>query len=70
MSKQLMRPRTTLAVLALAGMALFYADSAKAGGWCAHLTDATTNCGFATLQQCKADISGIGGICSPNPQAK
>ena len=26
-----------------------------------------TNCGFATLQQCMAAVSGVGGSCSPSP---
>ena len=26
-----------------------------------------TNCGFVTLDQCRATISGIGGVCQPNP---
>ena len=71
MSKQLMRPKTTLAVLALAGMALVYAGNARAAeAWCARYSDQSTNCGFATFQQCQADISGVGGICSRNPQAR
>jgi len=70
MSKQMMMTKTTLAALALAGMALVYAGNANAantGAWCAHLADATTNCGFATLQQCRAAVSGIGCICSRRP---
>jgi Protein of unknown function (DUF3551) len=27
---------------------------------------ATTNCGFSTLQQCQADVSGLGGFCESN----
>ncbi|MBI5911348.1 MAG: DUF3551 domain-containing protein [Betaproteobacteria bacterium] len=26
-----------------------------------------TNCGFVTLEQCRATISGIGGLCQHNP---
>ena len=26
-----------------------------------------TNCGFVTIEQCRATISGIGGFCDPNP---
>jgi Protein of unknown function (DUF3551) len=69
-SRQLISARTTLAVLALAGMALVYAGTAraeKAAPWCAYYTDESTNCGFETFQQCEADISGVGGFCSPNP---
>jgi len=25
-----------------------------------------SNCGFVTLEQCRATISGIGGFCEPN----
>lgn len=36
--------------------------------WCAHLSvgDESLNCGFVTLDQCKATVSGIGGFCAPN----
>jgi hypothetical protein len=27
-----------------------------------------TNCGFVTLAQCQATVSGIGGYCEPNPR--
>jgi len=38
--------------------------------WCAEYggNDANaTNCGFTTLAQCRATISGIGGRCYENP---
>ena len=38
--------------------------------WCAYYSGrggGGTNCGFVTFQQCQATISGIGGVCSPNP---
>jgi hypothetical protein len=67
MFKQVMRPQT-LALLALTGFALSYAGSARADeAWCANYDDQSRNCGFATFQQCQADISGVGGICSRNP---
>jgi len=25
-----------------------------------------SNCGFLTIEQCKATVSGIGGFCEPN----
>lgn len=34
-----------------------YGDNEGAGG---------TNCGFLTIEQCRATISGIGGSCEPN----
>jgi hypothetical protein len=36
--------------------------------WCAYyFKDGGSNCYFATYAQCRADISGVGGYCSPNP---
>jgi hypothetical protein len=36
--------------------------------WCAQYGSGfgASNCGFSNLQQCQADISGIGGFCAPN----
>jgi Protein of unknown function (DUF3551) len=39
--------------------------------WCAYydfFEGGATNCGFSTLQQCMATVSGIGGSCGANPQ--
>jgi hypothetical protein len=37
--------------------------------WCAYYDAWAYNCGFTTLQQCLATISGAGGACRPNPYA-
>ena len=36
--------------------------------WCAYSDDAggASNCGFLTIEQCRATVSGIGGFCEPN----
>ena len=37
--------------------------------WCAQYSGdggGGTNCGFLTIEQCRADVSGIGGFCVPN----
>jgi hypothetical protein len=34
--------------------------------WCAVERTGGTNCGFTTIEQCRATISGIGGFCQPN----
>ena len=37
--------------------------------WCAFYSgdgSGGTNCGFLTLEQCRATVSGIGGFCGPN----
>lgn len=40
--------------------------------WCANYGSPSgeggTNCGFTTLQQCLATVSGIGGSCDRNTQ--
>lgn len=39
--------------------------------WCANYSGddggGGTNCGFVTLEQCRATISGMGGYCDRNP---
>ena len=53
---------------------LAYASSAQAAPydpypWCAVYGGSwsgASNCGFKTLQQCMATVSGIGGSCEPN----
>ena len=36
--------------------------------WCAQYSDSGggSNCGFLTFEQCRADVSGIGGFCVHN----
>ena len=36
--------------------------------WCAEYAGRSggTNCYFVTLQQCRAAVSGVGGLCRPN----
>jgi hypothetical protein len=40
--------------------------------WCAYYDfggmGGAQNCGWATIEQCMATVSGIGGSCGPNPQ--
>jgi hypothetical protein len=37
--------------------------------WCANYGSmGGTNCGFATLQQCQATVTGMGGFCEVNTQ--
>lgn len=59
-----------IAVSALAGSAAIGTVAhAQEYPWCAHYGDDNggTNCGFSTLEQCKAAISGNGGSCDANP---
>ena len=34
--------------------------------WCAAYAFGATDCGFLTLEQCRAAVSGVGGFCEPN----
>jgi len=62
------------AALALAAPALFTAPASAQPAhieypWCAvYGGDAggASNCGFTTIEQCRATVSGIGGSCEPN----
>ena len=40
--------------------------------WCADYSGPAggTNCGFYSLGQCRAAVSGIGGFCRPSPYAR
>lgn len=65
-----MRMAFIAALFVVAGAA---PDGAKADPyrWCAQymggLLGGATNCGFVTLEQCRATVSGVGGYCKPNP---
>jgi hypothetical protein len=53
--------------------AAFNMAAAQTYPWCAQYGsgifggDGGRNCGFSTLQQCQATVSGIGGFCERNP---
>jgi Protein of unknown function (DUF3551) len=43
------------------------ADAAS-NAWCAvYSRRGSENCGYATLEQCRAQVLGLGGWCRPNP---
>jgi hypothetical protein len=42
--------------------------NAASNAWCAvYSKRGTENCGYATLDQCRAQVLGLGGWCRPNP---
>jgi hypothetical protein len=63
--------RQLLATGMIAGAALFATFTADAGNaaqaqqirYCAQYDFSTVNCGFYTLSQCLASVSGVGGFC-------
>lgn len=59
-----------LAMTVLAGSAAIGSRAqAQEYPWCARYADDNggTNCGFSSLEQCKAAVSGNGGSCDANP---
>jgi Protein of unknown function (DUF3551) len=59
----------TLPVFVTAATALLAEPAAAQNPpWCATMdNDGTTQCNFYTEQQCLQSVSGIGGVCTPNP---
>ena len=65
--------RSIIAIIAVAVLGIMFSAtgaSADPYKWCAVYGDrggyGATNCGFVTLEQCRATISGIGGSCELN----
>jgi Protein of unknown function (DUF3551) len=53
------------AAFILSVVAVVMADNAAAQNWCAISNQGATNCGFATIDQCRSEVSGNGGSCIP-----
>ena len=65
--------KLALALFILAAIASISATPAQAEieyPWCAQYSGGDMgggrNCGFSTIEQCRATVSGIGGSCEPN----
>jgi hypothetical protein len=63
--------RTLLATVSLlVAVSAFDGAAAQNYPWCARYAigqfDGGTNCGFVTLAQCQATVSGVGGYCTRN----
>src|ERR1700686_1395739 len=60
--------KTLLGAVVVAAASMFFAvgvASADPYKWCAVESGGGTNCGFVTIEQCRATISGRGGFCEP-----
>jgi hypothetical protein len=57
--------RASLAILLLSAGTFISADYAAAQRWCAISNQGATNCGFASIDQCRSEVSGTGGSCTP-----
>jgi hypothetical protein len=58
-------------VVLATGVGIEKPAEAQSGGWCAYFDESAgggdRQCGFVTLQQCLAEVRGVGGNCSPSP---
>lgn len=66
----------TIAFAALLALVALFAAAPSARAqiyypWCAVYSGGMggggTNCGFSTIEQCRATVSGVGGFCQQNP---
>ena len=62
--QKIMSAAAALSTLAFVG---FAAPPALAGGYCSVNTSGMRACGYATLEQCKATMSGGLGSCMSDP---
>ena len=69
MSNLVCKAALVVVTLASTAAAAPYAKAEVQYPWCAEYRQAHggTNCGFVSYQQCLATISGVGGLCYPNP---
>lgn len=50
----------------LAVAVLILSAGSASARWCSFYDAYSYNCGFQTLAQCRANISGMGGVCRPD----
>ena len=63
--------RGGIALAVALAAALVAAPSRAQAGWCASVTGPDggfVTCGYVSWQQCRAALSGQGGICYPEPR--
>jgi len=61
---QLMRAALIALILSAAGTVIV-SDNAVAQSWCAISNQGAANCGFTTIDLCRAEVAGNGGSCMP-----
>jgi uncharacterized membrane protein len=61
--KSIQKIMTASAALSALAFVAFASPAAQAGEDCSTNTSGMRGCGFATLEQCKASMSGITGTC-------
>jgi Protein of unknown function (DUF3551) len=63
-TSKLMTASVALAALALVAIAT---PAARAGEFCSTNTSGMRGCGYTSLEQCQASMSGVGGTCARDP---
>ncbi len=61
---------TLLRLALLSAIFFLFNPTGASAQWCSYYDAYTYNCGFRTLGQCLANISGVGGICRPDARAR
>jgi hypothetical protein len=61
----MMRIRNAVVAAAVVVASAGFPANANAQRWCAVGSGGGTTCGFASIDQCRATVSGIGGSCEP-----
>ena len=68
--KRLMNKNSCGLVIAVGSVISLFLVTAPAAAdpykWCANYRNGSSNCGFTTIEQCQASVSGVGGSCGPN----
>jgi hypothetical protein len=68
--KRLMNKNSCGLVIAVGPVISLFLVTAPAAAdpykWCANYRNGSSNCGFTTMEQCQASVSGVGGFCGPN----
>jgi Protein of unknown function (DUF3551) len=62
-----MRAISLVSVSLVMTMLLVTDADASSNRWCATTPRRSENCGYATLDQCRGYVLGLGGFCRPNP---
>jgi hypothetical protein len=58
--------RMKIRIMMIAGALALFGSGAQAAPWCAHFNTGLNDCNFYSFQQCRAAVSGVGGVCAQN----
>ena len=67
MTTAVLRAMTITAATLVAAIALFAPAAVRAGEYCSVDDASMRNCGFSSMEQCKAAVAGMNGDCTRDP---